>query len=681
MYFMFYGATNFNQDISGWDVSNVTNMEGMLGSTALSDENKCAIHTAFSSNGNWPYDWSGSCPAIFDGTQNVISNSANGAYSVYAVDVDGDGNMDVLSASDADDTIAWYENDGNGNFSPHDVTTSAAGAVSVYAADVDGDGDMDVLSASSTDNTIAWYENDGSGNFGDQNVITTSAAGAVSVYAADVDGDGDMDVLSASSTDDTIAWYENDGSGNFGDQNVITTSADYTRSVYAVDMDGDGDIDVLSASRDDNTIAWYENDGSGNFGDQNVITTSAEGARSVYAADVDGDGDMDVLSASSTDDTIAWYENDGSGNFGDQNVITTSADNAHSVYAADVDGDGDMDVLSASDADDTIAWYENDGSGNFGDQNVITTSAEGARSVYAADVDGDGDMDVLSASSHDGTIAWYENTATCEAGFSSCSGICFDYISHSSGDVNQNGDINVIDLIIIVGNILYTDQNPLTAQQFILADFDQDCNLSITDIVGIVGVMFEQLARTVDIVEEITIYQSKTGLYLESPGFVALDIKLSHQLEFEHSLTSSAFLNESNTTDYATRMIIVEPQTQRLFETNDDFIIDNIIAVGINGEPVEVSILVMPTEFNLSPAYPNPFNPVTTLKYSMPYTAEVSLTIYDIMGREVEVLLNENIKFGYHSIKWNATRYSSGIYFVHMVTKHNQSTQKLMLIK
>jgi len=69
------------------------------------------------------------------------------------------------------------------------------------------------------------------------------------------------------------------------------------------------------------------------------------------------------------------------------------------------------------------------------------------------------------------------------------------------------------------------------------------------------------------------------------------------------------------------------------------------------------------------------------LKYSMPYTAEVSLTIYDIMGREVEVLLNENIKFGYHSIKWNADKYSSGIYFVHMVAGNYKNTQKIMLVK
>ena len=77
---------------------------------------------------------------------------------------------------------------------------------------MDGDGDLDVLSASANNDTIAWYENNGASppTFTDH-VIATNADGARSVYATDVDGDGDLDVLSASANDDKIAWYENRG--------------------------------------------------------------------------------------------------------------------------------------------------------------------------------------------------------------------------------------------------------------------------------------------------------------------------------------------------------------------------------------------------------------------------------------------------------------------------------------
>ena len=383
----------------------------------------------------------------------IIQSDANGATSTYSADLDGDGDMDVLSASYYDDKIAWYENtDGNGNFgAQHVITKSADDAYSVYSADLDGDGDMDVLSASYGDDKIAWYENtDGNGNFGAQQVITKSADDAYSVYSADLDGDGDMDVLSASSSDDKIAWYENtDGNGTFGTQQVITTSASVANSVYSADLDGDGDMDVLSASYGDDKIAWYENtDGNGTFGTQHVITTNAAWARSVYSADLDGDGDMDVLSASSSNDKIAWYENtDGNGTFGAQQVITTSADGAYSVYSADLDDDGDMDVLSASSEGNKIAWYENtDGNATFGTQQVITTSADGARSVYSADLDSDGDMDVLSASRFDDKIAWYENTdgnATFEAQkvITPCAS---DAKSVYSADLDNDGDMDVL---------------------------------------------------------------------------------------------------------------------------------------------------------------------------------------------------------------------------------------------
>jgi len=89
------------------------------------------------------------------------------------------------------------------------ITTAANGAWSVHATDLDGDGDADVLSASSVDDKIAWYENLGGGTFGAQQVITTAGDRPLSVYATDLDGDGDADVLSASFLDDKIAWYEN----------------------------------------------------------------------------------------------------------------------------------------------------------------------------------------------------------------------------------------------------------------------------------------------------------------------------------------------------------------------------------------------------------------------------------------------------------------------------------------
>jgi hypothetical protein len=200
-------------------------------------------------------------------------------------------------------------------FSPQQVVSTAAdGARSVFAADVDGDGDLDLMSASHDDDEIAWYENDGGADpTFTRIVISTAVDGAQSVFAADLDGDGDLDLMSASRLDDEIAWYENDGAANpTFTRIVVSTEADEASSVYAADVDGDGDLDLMSASFADDEIAWYENDGATDpTFTRIVISTAADGARSVYAGDVDGDGDLDLMSASAFDNEIAWYENDG----------------------------------------------------------------------------------------------------------------------------------------------------------------------------------------------------------------------------------------------------------------------------------------------------------------------------------------------------------------------------------
>ncbi|MCU7815842.1 MAG: DUF4347 domain-containing protein, partial [Candidatus Thiodiazotropha sp. (ex Rostrolucina anterorostrata)] len=344
-------------------------------------------------------------PTIF--SDNTITGPGITILDMTTADIDGDGDMDIISVSNSTDAVAWHENDGSQGFTTHNITTAADGVISVTVADLDGDGDLDILSASQDDHKIAWYENDGSENF-TAHTITTAATGASSVAVADMDGDGDLDVLSTSESGNSIDWYRNDGSENFTAVNIA--SANSPNSVTIADLDGDGDQDVLVAAYLDDTVVWYQNDGSGNF-TTHTITTTADGAHSVTVADLDGDGDLDVLSASEYDDTVAWYENDGSANF-TAHTITTTADGANSVAVADLDGDGDPDVLSASIWDKTVAWYQNDGSQNFTKYIIKTDPVEFTYFVTAADLDLDGDTDVLSSSLTGSDITWHENTSS-----------------------------------------------------------------------------------------------------------------------------------------------------------------------------------------------------------------------------------------------------------------------------
>ena len=341
------------------------------------------------------------------------------AYSVYAEDVDGDGDMDILGAAYMTYEIAWWENvDGTGTvWTKHIVDTDFKFACSVYAKDVDGDGDTDVLGASFGDKEITWWENtDGTGTVWTKHIVDTYFLCAYSVYAEDVDGDGDIDVLgAASSTTDSLAnialWENTDGTGTVWTEHVVDNSFDGAHSVYATDVDGDGDIDVLGAAYTADRIAWWENvDGSGAAWVEHVVDSDFDGAQSVYATDVDGDGDTDVLGAAYNAHCITWWENvDGSGTAWVEHVVDGDFDNAYSVYAADVDGDGDTDVLGASAGADDITWWENtDGTGTMLTEHTVDGSFDSAHSVYAADVDGDGDTDVLGAAFYASEISWWD---------------------------------------------------------------------------------------------------------------------------------------------------------------------------------------------------------------------------------------------------------------------------------
>ncbi|HJM58115.1 MAG: hypothetical protein CMJ98_05770 [Planctomycetes bacterium] len=368
--------------------------------------------------------------------QKTVTVKAGGARCAYPVDLDGDGDLDVVGAADLNDKVAWYENLGAGTWGPEQViTTDADGVQRVFAIDLDGDGDADVLSASFIDDKIAWYENrlnKKTQGFGQQQIITTDAESTSCVFAADLDNDGDADVLSASSTDGKVAWYENDGDGTFGPQQLLIAGAWGVGSVHAEDLDGDGDQDVLMAVFNSDRVSWFENLGGGSFGSEVVITTKAAGPRCVYTEDLDGDGDPDLLTASFWDNKIGWVRNLGGGNFGPLKKIASNPGRPKSVYAADLDGDGDADALSVSYESDTVAWYENLGSGSFSAEKVITNQADFVWSVYAADLDSDGDADVLTAQYYGSKIAWHENFM----GVPSCNIVFCDTDGDNQGDVS-----------------------------------------------------------------------------------------------------------------------------------------------------------------------------------------------------------------------------------------------------
>ena len=89
----------------------------------------------------------------------------------------------------------------------------------------------------------------------------------------------------------------------------------------------------------------------------------------------------------------------------------------------------------------------------------------------------------------------------------------------------------------------------------------------------------------------------------------------------------------------------------------------------------------IPATFALSPNYPNPFNPTTTIKYQLPTNNDVKLVIYNLLGQKVETLVDRLVEAGFHSVQWDASHYSSGTYFYKLTAGDKMFTKRMTLLK
>jgi len=105
-----------------------------------------------------------------------------------------------------------------------------------------------------------------------------------------------------------------------------------------------------------------------------------------------------------------------------------------------------------------------------------------------------------------------------------------------------------------------------------------------------------------------------------------------------------------------------------------------------NCEQVSIIDATFPITYNLHNAYPNPFNPITTLRYDLPENSYVNVTVYDMLGREVKTLVNTTQDAGFKSVIWNATNdfgkpVSAGVYLYQIQTGEFVQTKKMVLLK
>ena len=122
-----------------------------------------------------------------------------------------------------------------------------------------------------------------------------------------------------------------------------------------------------------------------------------------------------------------------------------------------------------------------------------------------------------------------------------------------------------------------------------------------------------------------------------------------------------------------------------VIETNGYYLVPGMtsknIASNDNIKKEQITGSSVPTKYELSANYPNPFNPSTSIEYAVPNDGMVTLKVYDVLGREVANLVNEYMPSGRYKITWDASKMASGIYVYRMTAGKFTTSRKMLLMK
>ena len=206
---------------------------------------------------------------------------------------------------------------------------------------------------------------------------------------------------------------------------------------------------------------------------------------------------------------------------------------------------------------------------------------------------------------------------------------------------------------------------------------NNDGQVNVVDVVALVYQIFGDSARIAD-AHIATVMALDYSITLFADGYIGgVEMTLSHGHDFEIDLLQDAMIAEYKTTGSTTRLVIIEPNDDVLFTTNKSFEIIDIIVANSN-EEINVDIA---SEFELSAAYPNPFNPSTTVSLTVPSADYVSVKVYNLMGQVVGVLADGMMEANVHSFTWDASNMSSGVYLIKAESSSSVDIQKVLLVK
>lgn len=463
----------------------------------------------------------------------------------------------------------------------------------------------------------------------------------------DVNGDGYPDVAvsvyigpSGFSAKGKVKLYLN-ANGTLG-SSPVWTSGDllYTFSCAFGDADGDGDLDLAVAggesynNRAEHNRIYFN---SGGMLDSlpGWLSSGSGYSYDVTWVDIDNNGDLDLVFANERGPNHLYK------NYGDSIgtvPVWASADpgqQANSVFAGDINNDGYRDIAISDNnqlgGTGRFKLYLNTG-GTLAPTPFWTSAFSGYGSgINLVDVDDDGDLDLI-------TGGWWQP--------------CRIY-TNNNGTFTQDPQ--------------WTSATNSVVEAIVFGDFDNDGLDTVTVTVPGDGVR-------------------KLFLLPRAPAhqllFVAYGADTLAQAEYCYDL-EDGWISCATPPQSGQEVHIGAVVSRDL-----DFAVSNWdpskgnYVFANNLPPVSVAGAdILSAAFKVWPAYPNPFNPTTTLSFTIPHSSSTVLKIFDVLGRQVATLMDDILEPGKHSVAWDAGAHSSGVYFYQLTAWSHQKTGRIVLIR
>ena len=532
-----------------------------------------------------------------------------------------------------------------------DMGSASNGMTDVAVGDANNDGELEVYGANANYHIYQFKWNGSTWDMTDVGSVGNSMTG---VSIGDGNNDGELEVYGANQ-DQHIYQFKWNGSG--WDKTDIGAGTDIMRGVCVGDGNNDGEFEVYGACRDHH---MYQFKWNGSTWDMTDVGSIGFNMFSAAVGDGNNDGELEVYG---TNDNGHMYQFKWNGSTWDMTDMGNSgANDMQRVAVGDGNNDGEFEVYGTN---QDHHMYQFKWNGSTWDMTDVGSGGNVMVGVYVGDGNNDGALEVYGANydNHMYQFKWDGTTwDTTDVG----SGGNYMY-GAAVGDGNSDGILEVYSANY--DNHIYQFEST-PCFDIALSDSSYDFgDVLVGDSLDWIFRIYSIGADTLkvdSIINNLSVYQTVSPSFSQS---IAPDDSMDVTVRFKPDLVN------------------IYEDTLSIFSNDPG---DTIVYVYLSGNGIQTGIqedfTKIPGAFFISQNYPNPFIDATGIKFGLSKDADVKITVYNLIGQEVMILVNERKKGGYYQITWDGkdrlgNKLATGVYFYRLEAGDYKSTKKFVILR